>query len=87
MKVFRLTMIVDGKELAYVLSDEKALNDIVGQINEGGYSLLQLNEGAKTTFINKKAISLVQVSVEEAELRKSNPDELQKTNLDENQTE
>jgi len=54
-------MVVDGEKLEYGFTDDQALQNIVSQVNEGGHSFLQLNDGKSIALIKKSAVTLMKV--------------------------
>lgn len=61
MTVHKLVMVVDGEKLEYGFTDDQALQNIVSQVNEGGHSFLQLNDGKSIALIKKSAVTLMKV--------------------------
>lgn len=61
MTVHKLVMVVDGEKLEYGFTDDQALQNIVSQVNEGGHSFLQLNDGKSIALIKKNAVTLMKV--------------------------
>lgn len=61
MTVHKLMMVVDGEKLEYGFTDDQALQNIVSQVNEGGHSFLQLNDGKSIALIKKSAVTLMKV--------------------------
>lgn len=61
MTVHKLMIVVDGEKLEYGFTDNQALQNIVSQINEGGHSFLQLNDGKTITLIKKSAVTFMRV--------------------------
>lgn len=61
MTVHKLMIVVDGEKLEYGFTDDQALQNIVSQVNEGGYSFLQLNDGKTIALIKKSAVTFMRV--------------------------
>lgn len=61
MTVHKLMIVLDGEKLMYGFTDNQALQNIVSQINEGGHSFLQLNDGKTIAFIKKSAVTFMKV--------------------------
>ncbi len=61
MTVHKLMIVVDGEKLEYGFTDDQMLQNFVSQINEGGHSFLQLNDGKTIALIKKSAVTLMKV--------------------------
>ena len=61
MTVHTLMIVVDGEKLKYGFTDNQVLQNIVSQINEGGHSFLQLNDGKTIALIKKSAVTFMKV--------------------------
>lgn len=61
MIVHKLMIVVDGEKLEYGFTDDQMLQNFVSQINEGGHSFLQLNDGKTIALIKKSAVTLMKV--------------------------